>query len=252
MLTIAPTGFAAALQGLNIAPQLIFVGAFSGWGWGGDFGERDERARVTFSASPPPFPSHTRALSLSLSLPTSFPPGPIGAQINPQIVNIQPILLYAGPIGVNIQPQGTAKERERESKGWVGGRGRARTHARTHARARARSRSSAADLSPLLSLTSSHLSLHPPPPPPPPPSSSSSSPGVNFQAGGIGVAPVGKLVQPQGYLYSPAKTIYGPTKVLYNPQKGPVYAPVGDDLTTLDDNVGASADAGAQTGGGGL
>ena len=43
-----------------------------------------------------------------------------------------------------------------------------------------------------------------------------------------------------------------PVNTLYNPQKGPVYAPVGDDLTTLDDNVGASADAGAQTGGGGL
>jgi len=59
-------------------------------------------------------------------------------------------------------------------------------------------------------------------------------------------------VQPSAKLVAPAKLVYAPVQVLYNPQKGPVYAPVGDDLTTLDDNVGASAGAGAQTGGGGL
>ncbi len=60
------------------------------------------------------------------------------------------------------------------------------------------------------------------------------------------------LTQQQGYVYGPAKTVYAPAKVSYNPQKGPVYAPVGDDLTTEDDNIGASEGAGGRTGGGGL
>ena len=44
--------------------------------------------------------------------------------------------------------------------------------------------------------------------------------------------------------------MYAPAKVSYNPQKGPVYAPIGDDLSTLDDNK--PDNAGGDTGGGGL
>ena len=44
-----------------------------------------------------------------------------------------------------------------------------------------------------------------------------------------------------------------PVNTLYNPQKGPVYAPVGDDLTTLDDNRNVAGGGGdAQIGGSGL
>lgn len=74
--------------------------------------------------------------------------------------------------------------------------------------------------------------------------------GVNIQPIKIAVAPVGKNIQPQGKLVAPAKLVYAPVKTLYNPQKGPVYAPIGDDLTTLDDNK--PDNAGGDTGGGGL
>jgi len=47
--------------------------------------------------------------------------------------------------------------------------------------------------------------------------------------------------------------VYAPVKVLYNPQKGPVYAPVGDDLTKLDDQTSSTAESGtAEIGGSGL
>jgi hypothetical protein len=48
------------------------------------------------------------------------------------------------------------------------------------------------------------------------------------------ISPVGKNVQPQGKVVAPAKTVYAPAKVLYNPRKGPVYAPVGQDLAATD------------------
>ena len=67
------------------------------------------------------------------------------------------------------------------------------------------------------------------------------------------VAPTKKNVQPSAKLVAPAKLVYAPVQVLYNPQKGPVYAPVGDDLTTLDDNTNVAGGGGdAQIGGSGL
>ena len=79
--------------------------------------------------------------------------------------------------------------------------------------------------------------------------------GVNVQPIKLAVAPIGKNVQPQGKVVAPAKLVYAPVKVLYNPQKGPVYAPVGQDLTKLDEGTPAApaeTDAGAEVGGGGL
>ena len=58
--------------------------------------------------------------------------------------------------------------------------------------------------------------------------------GVNVQPIKLNIAPVKKVIAPAGKVVAPAKLVYAPTKVLYNPRKGPVYAPVGQDLAAMD------------------
>ena len=58
--------------------------------------------------------------------------------------------------------------------------------------------------------------------------------GVNVQPIKLNVAPMKKVIAPAGKVVAPAKLVYAPTKVLYNPRKGPVYAPVGQDLAAMD------------------
>ena len=69
--------------------------------------------------------------------------------------------------------------------------------------------------------------------------------GGNIQPTLINVAPIGKNVQPQGSVVAPVRKAIAPVHVLYNPQKGPVYAPVNNDLA-----ANAAGDAGALAGGG--
>jgi hypothetical protein len=58
--------------------------------------------------------------------------------------------------------------------------------------------------------------------------------GVNVQPIKLNIAPMKKVIAPAGKVVAPAKLVYAPTKVLYNPRKGPVYAPVGQDLAAMD------------------
>ena len=122
LFTFAPTGGIAVAQGISFTPQLIYVAPTGGniqpQGFNVQVRIR-ERARKFFSSFS--FPSFKkkktdllRSFSLFLFSPTKnhhLQPGliyvgPIGGNVQPQGVNIQPVGIQVAPIGGNVQPQG--------------------------------------------------------------------------------------------------------------------------------------------------